>query len=415
MFDTNKMESKILDAVPEIIEGVVSSYDCLCIPEDCTAAEVIKAYKRQSVRWHPDKNPDNKVVAEKRFKEVNEAYLTLVDPASGELRKQSEQQSVAHQGTLREGMHKSQLTFSLTLTIDELFRGCTKRKELTRNKVVFGDLVPENKVLEIAVESGWRTGTKLFYPDLGGPVGVGGQSVDIIYEVQQAAHDEYRRAGDDLNHVCTLDGTNRPVRLSRLSSTPLGTPTGPLVPYCNILSELCPASITLLKPHPIPEGILEGMLGCGQVSGKAVPKWATPKGKGLKMRDKDSTVGRVRMPGALQAAVGVAGEGDSVLCSVAWKVTKKTQEVAVGLAPPTAHCDRRHYADVAQGRWGVVWRADGKVFTLGSERVKLTLAPYDTSDKCQITVHPTDGHILFFKNGTLLHHEGKKVCIFVDL
>ena len=32
-----------------------------------------------ALKWHPDKNPDNKEEAEKRFKEISEAYEVLSD------------------------------------------------------------------------------------------------------------------------------------------------------------------------------------------------------------------------------------------------------------------------------------------------------------------------------------------------
>lgn len=36
-------------------------------------------YRRKALQWHPDKNPDNKELAEKKFKEVAEAYEVLSD------------------------------------------------------------------------------------------------------------------------------------------------------------------------------------------------------------------------------------------------------------------------------------------------------------------------------------------------
>ncbi|MGH0146786.1 UNVERIFIED_CONTAM: hypothetical protein FKN15_009058, partial [Acipenser sinensis] len=36
-------------------------------------------YRKQALRWHPDKNPNNKEYAEKKFKEIAEAYEVLAD------------------------------------------------------------------------------------------------------------------------------------------------------------------------------------------------------------------------------------------------------------------------------------------------------------------------------------------------
>lgn len=53
-------------------------YDVLGVKRDADEAEIKKAYKRSAMKYHPDRNPDNKE-AEDLFKEASEAYEVLSD------------------------------------------------------------------------------------------------------------------------------------------------------------------------------------------------------------------------------------------------------------------------------------------------------------------------------------------------
>jgi len=53
-------------------------YNVLEISRNATADEIKKAYRKKAVQFHPDKNPGN-AQAEKRFKEISEAYEVLND------------------------------------------------------------------------------------------------------------------------------------------------------------------------------------------------------------------------------------------------------------------------------------------------------------------------------------------------
>ena len=39
--------------------------------------KIKKSYRKLALKWHPDRNKDNKDIAEKKFKEISEAYQVL--------------------------------------------------------------------------------------------------------------------------------------------------------------------------------------------------------------------------------------------------------------------------------------------------------------------------------------------------
>eukprot|EP01103_Thecamoeba_quadrilineata_P015980 TRINITY_DN520_c0_g1_i1.p1 TRINITY_DN520_c0_g1~~TRINITY_DN520_c0_g1_i1.p1 ORF type:complete len:231 (-),score=33.23 TRINITY_DN520_c0_g1_i1:167-808(-) len=55
-------------------------YSILELSKNFTEEELKRSYRKQAMRWHPDKNHDNKQIAEEKFKEVAEAYDVLKDP-----------------------------------------------------------------------------------------------------------------------------------------------------------------------------------------------------------------------------------------------------------------------------------------------------------------------------------------------
>lgn len=55
-------------------------YEILGVGKSASADEIKKAYRKQALEWHPDRHKDDKETAEKRFKEINEAYQVLSDP-----------------------------------------------------------------------------------------------------------------------------------------------------------------------------------------------------------------------------------------------------------------------------------------------------------------------------------------------
>ena len=56
-------------------------YEVLGVTKGSQEAEIKKAYKRLAMKHHPDRNKDDKEAAEKKFKEIQEAYSVLSDEA----------------------------------------------------------------------------------------------------------------------------------------------------------------------------------------------------------------------------------------------------------------------------------------------------------------------------------------------
>ena len=114
-------------------------------------------------------------------------------------------------GMPRRKMHREpQPTVSdLMCTLEELYRGCTKKLRITRH--VFdatGVAHEESKVLAVDVRPGWKDGTKITFEHEGDQEAPDEPPADVVFVVKQKPHPMYQREGSDL--VCTV-----PVNLSQ--------------------------------------------------------------------------------------------------------------------------------------------------------------------------------------------------------
>lgn len=60
-------------------------YSILGLTKDATEEDIKKAYKKEALKWHPDRNIDKKEEAERKFKELSQAYEVLSDKQKREL------------------------------------------------------------------------------------------------------------------------------------------------------------------------------------------------------------------------------------------------------------------------------------------------------------------------------------------
>ena len=85
-------------------------YEVLGLNRDASDSEIKSKYRKLAIKYHPDKNPDNKE-AEEKFKEAAEAYDVLSDPNKRQIYDQ-----YGHSG-LKGGTHG----FSGGMSMDDIF------------------------------------------------------------------------------------------------------------------------------------------------------------------------------------------------------------------------------------------------------------------------------------------------------
>ncbi|ONK62508.1 uncharacterized protein A4U43_C07F4660 [Asparagus officinalis] len=58
----------------------IDYYKLLQVHRSASDDDLKKSYRKLAMKWHPDKNPNNKKEAEAKFKQISEAYDVLSDP-----------------------------------------------------------------------------------------------------------------------------------------------------------------------------------------------------------------------------------------------------------------------------------------------------------------------------------------------
>ncbi|XP_075535804.1 uncharacterized protein LOC142571382 [Dermacentor variabilis] len=98
-------------------------YKILGVQQTAPLEDIKKAYRRLCLRWHPDKNPDNKEKAEQNFRSVAQAYQTLSDEKK---RKEYDYQCALLRGRARHPPRR-QAAPSPFSTLEEIIKGIHRR------------------------------------------------------------------------------------------------------------------------------------------------------------------------------------------------------------------------------------------------------------------------------------------------
>jgi curved DNA-binding protein len=213
-------------------------YEVLGVPRHAGADDIKRAYRKLAVQYHPDKNPGDRA-AEEKFKQINEAYEVLGDPAK---RAKYDQLGASYEtwqrmggrpvgfdwsqwfapgaegsrvemGDLGElfgggfsdffqaifgGMPGGQaarrrgadLQQPVAISLSEAFHGTTRQLQL------------DGRRIEVKIPAGARTGTRIRLSGKGRP---GGEPGDLFFLIEVQPDPTFERQGDDLHTAVTTD------------------------------------------------------------------------------------------------------------------------------------------------------------------------------------------------------------------
>jgi curved DNA-binding protein len=214
-------------------------YKILGVERNAAGKDIKRAYRKLAVRYHPDKNPGD-ARAEERFKEINEAYEVLGDPAKRAKFDQlgSSYQAWERTGGAPGGFDWSQWTSGapggVRVEVGDLgdlfgagfsdffqamFGGMGTRTQTARRGRDFEQQVRislseayhgarrtfdrEGKRLEVSIPPGARSGTRVRLSGQGG--GGQSQSGDLYLVVEVEPDARFERQGDDLSVEASAD------------------------------------------------------------------------------------------------------------------------------------------------------------------------------------------------------------------
>lgn len=143
-------------------------YKVLGVDKQSSTGDIKKAYRKLALKWHPDKNPDNQSEANKKFKEISEAYEVLSDEKKRRI--YDDRGKGGYEDSRQRGRYRSQAKYDDDHDDDfgGFHRGFRFRDPEDVFREFFGSASPFNDIFGIRPRNNRGDETQLFHT---GPLG----------------------------------------------------------------------------------------------------------------------------------------------------------------------------------------------------------------------------------------------------